>query len=80
MKKLLVTLAVLLGAASAFAQADNGITVSTDPARAAAVEARAQQLQARPAEKPMAMHEHAAPKMHKHRAGHHHTKPHAKKH
>ncbi|QNK66516.1 hypothetical protein [Variovorax sp. PAMC26660] len=78
MKKLLVTLTVLLGAASAFAQSDNGVRVSTDPARAAAVESHAQQLQARPAEKPMAMHDHA-PKMHKHQARHHHAKPHAKK-
>lgn len=78
MKKLLVTLTVLLGAASAFAQSDSGVRVSTDPARAAAVENHARELQSRPAEKPMAMHEHA-PKAHKHPAKHHHAKPHAKK-
>jgi len=60
MNKLLVSLAVLLGATSAFAQADNGVTVSSDPARAAAVERHAQELQSRPAPQPMAMHKHAA--------------------
>ena len=52
MKKLLIPLAVLLGAAGAWAQSDNGVTVSTDPARAAAVERHAQELQSRPAPKP----------------------------
>ena len=76
MKKLLLALTVLLGAASAFAQADNGIRVSTDQARAAAVLSHAQQLQARPAEKTMAAPTHSTG-MHKHKARHH-TKQHAK--
>jgi hypothetical protein len=75
MKKLLVSLTVLLGAASAFAQADNGVTVSTDPARAAAVERHAQELQSRPAPQPMAIHKASAAKAHKHAQ----AKPHAKK-
>ena len=78
MKKLVLTLTVLLGAASAFAQSDSGISVSTDPARAAAVESHAQQLQSRPAEKTMAPH--GPSKAHKHQpAHHHHAKPQAKK-
>jgi hypothetical protein len=49
MKKLLLTLTVLLGAASTFAQSDSGIRMSTDQARATAVLSHAQQLQAQPA-------------------------------
>jgi hypothetical protein len=75
MKKLLVTLAVLLGAAGAFAQPNNDISVSTDPARAAAVLSHAQQLQARPAEKTMVVHSPSA-KVHKHAPRHHHSKKH----
>ena len=67
MKKLLIFLAVLLGAAGAWAQSDNGVTVSTDPARAAAVERHAQELQSRPAPKPMATHAKAT----KHSPRHH---------
>lgn len=78
MKKLLVTLTVLLGAAGAWAQSDSGVRVSTDPARAAAVESHAQQLQARPAESAPVAHSPSA-KMHKHPARHHHGKPQAKK-
>jgi len=41
----LISLSALTGAA--YAQSDNGITMSTDPARAADVEQRAQDLQQR---------------------------------
>ncbi|CAB3769752.1 hypothetical protein [Paraburkholderia solisilvae] len=41
----LVSLSALTGAA--YAQQDNGITMSTDPAKAADIEQRAQDLQAR---------------------------------
>jgi hypothetical protein len=68
MKK--VSLAVLLSLSAltgaAYAQNDNGITMSTDPQRAADVEQRAQDLQARqqatPA--PMPMKEHSKPHHH----------------
>ena len=67
----LISLSALTGAA--YAQSDNGITMSTDPARADDVLQRAQALQqqqaampAQPAEQPM-MH---------HKSGHpHHKKP-----
>jgi hypothetical protein len=51
-KKLPLIILVSLGMASAaFAQtATSGITMSTDPAKAAAVEKRAQELKARPAQ------------------------------
>jgi DNA-binding transcriptional regulator of glucitol operon len=42
---ILVSLSVLTGAA--YAQTDNGVTMSTDPAKAADVEQRAQDLQAK---------------------------------
>jgi hypothetical protein len=74
MKKLLATLTVLLGAASAFAQTDNGISVSTDPARAAAVVSHAQQLQARPAETAVVAQGPSA-KTHKHPIRHHGKRP-----
>lgn len=77
MKKLLLALTMLLGAASALAQSDTGIRVSTDQARAAAVLSHAQQLQAQPAEKAMVAPTPSA-SMHKHKAHHHHAKPHAK--
>ncbi|WP_153100632.1 hypothetical protein [Paraburkholderia hayleyella] len=74
MKK--VSLAILVSfsalASTAYAQTDNGITMSTDPARAAAVEQRAQDLQAR---------QHSTPAMplthHKieHKKTKHHKKP-----
>ena len=48
MNKLVPILLMCLGTAGAFAQSDkDGVTVSTDPARAAAVEKRAQELKAR---------------------------------
>jgi len=53
MKKLFAPLVILLGASSVFAQSDTGVTVSTDPARAEAVERHAQELQARRAAEPM---------------------------
>lgn len=77
MKKLLLALTMLLGAASALAQSDNGIRVSTDQARAAAVLSHAQQLQAQPADKAMVAQRPSA-KAHKHDANHHHSKQHAK--
>jgi hypothetical protein len=47
MKKLSLTVLVSLCAvAGAYAQTQGGVTMSTDPAKAADVEARAQQLQA----------------------------------
>ena len=42
---ILVSLSALTGAA--YAQTDNGVTMSTDPAKAADVEQRAQDLQAK---------------------------------
>jgi hypothetical protein len=51
MKKLVPILLMFLGATGAFAQAaKDGVTVSTDPAKAAAVEQHAQQLKARAAQ------------------------------
>jgi hypothetical protein len=77
MKKLLALVVPLLGAASAFAQTNNDITVSTDAARAAAVERHAQELQARPAEKAAVTHS-SSTKTHKHEQQPHHLKPHSK--
>lgn len=74
MKKLILSLVVLLGAAGAFAQSGNGVTVSTDPARAAAVERHAQELQARPAEKAVAPAK--SGKARKHSPRRHHSKKH----
>ncbi len=66
MKK--VSLAVLLSLSAltgaAYAQDDNGITMSTDPQRAADVEQRAQDLQARQQAAPMPMKEHSKPHHH----------------
>ncbi|POR46072.1 hypothetical protein B0G62_12754 [Paraburkholderia eburnea] len=57
----LISLSALTGAA--YAQSDNGVIMSTDPAKAADIEQRAQDLQARqqarseaPAEEPMKHH------------------------
>jgi len=48
MKKLVPILLVCLGASGAFAQGNkDGVTVSNDPAKAAAVEKHAQELKAR---------------------------------
>jgi hypothetical protein len=78
MKKLLAPLIVLLGATSAFAQSNTGVTVSTDPARAEAVERHAQMLQARPAAESMAAPKSSA-KSHGHHDQHHHGDQHQKK-
>lgn len=71
----LISLSALTGAA--YAQTENGITMSTDPAKAADVEQRAQDLQSRqaaaaqaPAEMPM--------KHHHKKGGHPHHKAPAK--
>ena len=51
MNKLVPILLVCLGASGAFAQSNkDGVTVSTDPAKAAAVEKHAQELKARGAQ------------------------------
>jgi predicted transcriptional regulator len=65
---LLVSLSALTGAA--YAQ-DNGITMSTDPARAADVEQHAQELQSR--QESMESAESAKPAMH-HKSMMHHKK------
>lgn len=67
----LISLSALTGAA--YAQTESGITMSTDPQKAAqfeqhAQEVQAQQQQAQPAPMPMPMKEHS--KMHRH-----HKKP-----
>jgi hypothetical protein len=64
----LISLSALTGAA--YAQDENGITMSTDPQKAADIEQRAQDLQARQEAAPMHnmnMKEHGKP--------HHHKKP-----
>ena len=58
----LISLSMLAGAA--YAQSDNGVTMSTDPAKAAEVEQRAQSLQSQQDQMPM--HE-----MPMHKAQHH---------
>lgn len=81
MKKISLTLFMSLGMASAaFAQtATGGVTMSTDPAKAAAVERHAQDLKARPASevkaKPATKTASAHPSTHK--TAHHATQPHA---
>jgi len=73
MKKVSLAILVSLSAltSAAYAQQDQGVTMSTDPAKAADVEQRAQDLQARQ----QAM-ESAPPAMPKHQKGmHHHKKP-----
>jgi hypothetical protein len=67
----LVSLSALAGAA--YAQTDNGITESTDPAKAADIEQRAQALQAQ--QEAMPHHE----GMMKHAPAHHHKKAAPKK-
>ena len=53
MKKLVPVVLMCLGASGAFAQnAKDGVTVSNDPAKVAAVEKHAQELQARAAQQP----------------------------
>ncbi|MFL9934365.1 hypothetical protein P0D88_35550 [Paraburkholderia sp. RL18-103-BIB-C] len=64
---ILVSLTAITGAA--YAQ-DNGITMSTDPAKAADVEQRAQDLQNRQ----QAMQSAPAPEKHHKTAPHHHKK------
>ena len=64
MKKTLLCLLILTGAHSAFAQSRDDITVSTDPARAAAVVRHAQELQSRPAEQMAPTGRSSATKMH----------------
>jgi hypothetical protein len=54
-KTRLILLMSLCAASGAFAQgAGNGITMSTDPAKAAAVERHAQEIKARPAQETQA--------------------------
>jgi uncharacterized MAPEG superfamily protein len=68
----LVSLSALTGAA--YAQTENGITMSTDPARAADVEQRAQDLQSR--QQAAAQSESEAPMKHHKKGAHpHHKKP-----
>jgi hypothetical protein len=62
----LISLSALTGAA--YAQDDNGITMSTDPQRAADVEQRAQELQSRQEATPAPMN------MKEHSKSHHHHK------
>ncbi|WP_338926818.1 hypothetical protein IHE33_05865 [Mycetohabitans endofungorum] len=54
MKKMSLALLVSLFAATAYAQTDRGVTMSTDPAKAADVEQRAQALEAAQSEAPAA--------------------------
>jgi stringent starvation protein B len=65
---ILVSLSAVTGAA--YAQ-DNGVTMSTDPAKAADVEQRAQDLQNRQ----QAMQSAPMPEKHHKMAPHHHKKP-----
>jgi hypothetical protein len=67
----LISLSMLAGAA--YAQSDQGVTMSTDPAKAAEVEQRAQALQSQQDqmpmnEKPMHKKSHHKKPMHKHAA------------
>ena len=63
---ILVSLSALTGAA--YAQTDNGVTMSTDPAKAADVEQRAQQLQS---QQQAAESQPAMPAKHHKKAPHH---------
>ncbi|MBB3259539.1 DNA-binding transcriptional regulator of glucitol operon [Paraburkholderia bannensis] len=65
----LISLSALTGAA--YAQSDNGIMMSTDPAKAADVEQRAQDLQARQQAMPQPSE---APMKHHKKGGHPHHK------
>lgn len=83
MKKPALILLMSLGmAAAAFAQtATGGVTMSTDPAKAAAVERHAQELKARPAPAPQARAKPAGKTSSTyagtHKKAHHTWKPHA---
>jgi|GraSoiStandDraft_16_1057320.scaffolds.fasta_scaffold2677144_1 hypothetical protein len=73
MKKTLITTIVsLFAAAGAYAAVgtDGAVTTSTDPAKAAAVERHAQELQARDAKVADQSVVHAGKKAHKHRKHH----------
>ncbi|MCF7695736.1 MULTISPECIES: hypothetical protein [Mycetohabitans] len=75
MKKVSLALLVSLFAATAYAQTDRGVTMSTDPAKAADVEQRAQALEAAQSEAPVAPAPTHAPAKHRkaakqHKAGH----------
>ena len=63
---ILVSLSALTGAA--YAQTDNGVTMSTDPAKAADVEQRAQELQS---QQQAAESQPAMPAKHHKKAPHH---------
>jgi len=65
---ILVSLTALTG--TAYAQMENGVTMSTDPAKAADVEQRAQELQA----KEQAMESETAMPMKHHKMAHPHHK------
>jgi hypothetical protein len=68
---ILVSLSALTGAA--YAQTDNGVTMSTDPAKAADVEQRAQDLQAQ--QQAEESRQSAMPAMHhSHKKAMHHAK------
>ncbi|WP_323073366.1 hypothetical protein [Mycetohabitans endofungorum] len=69
MKKMSLALLVSLFAATAYAQTDRGVTMSTDPAKAADVEQRAQALEAAQSEAPAAPAH--APAKHRKAAKHH---------
>jgi hypothetical protein len=72
----LILLMTLGMAAGAYAQTSSGgITVSTDPAKVAAIEKHAQELKARPAATPAATHTSSHAKTH---TGSHKAKPAAK--
>jgi len=81
MKKISLILLMSLGLASAaFAQTGTGgVTMSTDPAKAAAVERHAQELKARPAAEVKAKPATKTASAHAstHKTAHHTTKPHA---
>jgi DNA-binding transcriptional regulator of glucitol operon len=73
MKKVSLAILVSLTAltSAAYAQDENGVTMSTDPAKAADVEQRAQALEA---QQQSMQTEHTMP-MEKHHKGMHHKKP-----
>lgn len=72
MKKMSLAILVSLTAltSAAYAQDENGVTMSTDPAKAADVEQRAQALES---QQQSMQTEHAMPE--KHHKGMHHKKP-----
>lgn len=77
MKKVSLALLVSLFAITAYAQTETGVTMSTDPAKAADVEQRAQALEAAQAAQPQ--EQHAAPMKHHKAAPKHHKSGAAKK-